>query len=348
MTVSHHRFPPLEWRKEPGLLLTSRTQRRGALESSGGKCSSCGLDANGEFHADHRHPLWLVDRDNFPENLKFWRIENIALVCLPCHRAKTAREAGAKAKINRIIRNNGVCIICKKPVRADCETVGYCQAHRNHSPEFTSIIAKRKPTNSKSKWQNMTEAQREDQRSRNNLATKAWRMRNAEYKREINRKWISENKSRKAAINAKSRDKRRATPLGSINHRMATAIRQSLKLGKVGRGWETLVGYTVIELRNHLEKLFLPGMSWESFLRGEIHIDHIRPISSFSYSSTDDDDFMECWALKNLQPLWRADNQRKSNRFTPEPLPRRPRKKIPSRPMRRPEKIFKPRQAKQL
>ena len=87
----------------------------------------------------------------------------------------------------------------------------------------------------------------------------------------------------------------------------------SLKGKKSGRGWETLVGYTVKQLEKHLKKRFADGMTWGLFLQGKIHIDHKIPISVFNYEKPEDDDFKKCWALKNLQPLWAKDNVSKNN-----------------------------------
>ena len=94
---------------------------------------------------------------------------------------------------------------------------------------------------------------------------------------------------------------------------MSSGIRQSLVFGKQGWHWETLVGYTVIDLMAHLEAKFLPGMSWDN--RREWHIDHIRPLCSFQFQTPDDPQFREAWALANLQPLWAADNLKKGGRW---------------------------------
>lgn len=102
-----------------------------------------------------------------------------------------------------------------------------------------------------------------------------------------------------------------ATPKGALNHRMSRSVWQALRrgVGKRGLSWQDLVGYGVDELRAHLEAKFLPGMSWGNF--GEWHIDHKRPLASFSYESADDTEFREAWSLSNLQPLWAIDNIRK-------------------------------------
>jgi hypothetical protein len=71
--------------------------------------------------------------------------------------------------------------------------------------------------------------------------------------------------------------------------------------------------YTVQELRSHLESKFTDDMSWDNY--GKWHIDHIKPDSWFTYSSVEDQDFKDSWALSNLQPLWAKDNLSKGNRY---------------------------------
>ena len=69
-----------------------------------------------------------------------------------------------------------------------------------------------------------------------------------------------------------------------------------------------LLGCSPEELKIHLQSLFLPGMSWEN--RSEWHIDHIKPCASFDL--TDPEQQRCCFHYSNLQPLWKADNQRKA------------------------------------
>jgi len=72
---------------------------------------------------------------------------------------------------------------------------------------------------------------------------------------------------------------------------------------------EELLGYTVKELKEHLESLFKEGMTWDN--QGEWHIDHIIPQSYF----TSIDQIRECFALDNLKPEWAEWNMSKGNRF---------------------------------
>ena len=95
---------------------------------------------------------------------------------------------------------------------------------------------------------------------------------------------------------------------------MRSSISNGLKGKKNGRHWETLAGYTIKELMDHLEKLFQQGMTWANY--GEWHLDHIIPRAAFYYSDVDDIDFKRCWGLENLQPLWKEDNYKKHAKVT--------------------------------
>jgi hypothetical protein len=53
-------------------------------------------------------------------------------------------------------------------------------------------------------------------------------------------------------------------------------------------------------------------MNWENY--GEWHVDHKLPITSFNIQEMGDVEFMNCWSLDNLQPMWGTDNIRKSNK----------------------------------
>lgn len=93
---------------------------------------------------------------------------------------------------------------------------------------------------------------------------------------------------------------------------MSAGVRYSLESGKQGSRWEALVGYSLSEIMDHLERQFLPGMTWDN--RGRWHIDHVIPLASFSFRTAADPEFRAAWALSNLRPLWGIDNNRKNAR----------------------------------
>lgn len=122
--------------------------------------------------------------------------------------------------------------------------------------------------------------------------------------RERNREWLRSESGREW------QREYNAIPRNRVHSNMSRAMRACLN-NKGGRSWEQIVGYSKEALMAHLEKQFLPGMTWDNY--GEWHIDHVRPKVSFSFSSEGDDEFLECWSLSNLQPLWAEDNQKKSD-----------------------------------
>lgn len=138
-----------------------------------------------------------------------------------------------------------------------------------------------------------------------------------EWQKQNHDRYIEYNKQYKHDHPEKHREERRkqyATPKGKLNTIMSVCINNSLKNGsKAGRHWESLVTYTVDELRKHLEKRFKPGMTWENY--GTVwHIDHKIPIAAFHFERPDDIDFHLCWSLKNLQPLEAKENLNKKDK----------------------------------
>lgn len=93
---------------------------------------------------------------------------------------------------------------------------------------------------------------------------------------------------------------------------MSRRIRKSLgvKGGKANRSWCTLVGYSALDLRQHLEAQFDESMSWANY--GETwHIDHIVPLAFFGCKDASSPLFRLAWSLDNLRPLVKPKNLRK-------------------------------------
>ena len=160
---------------------------------------------------------------------------------------------------------------------------------------------------------------------------KEWTENNREKCREAGRKWYAANKDKHSdarklwckkhpkeckAKYQKEYRKKMSTQKGALDKRMGCVIWQSLRGNKKGRHWETLVGFSVEELRTHLEKQFTDGMSWKNF--GEWHIDHVIAKSRFNYEHPEEQEFRICWGLANLQPMWGKDNLSKHTKTMDE------------------------------
>lgn len=111
----------------------------------------------------------------------------------------------------------------------------------------------------------------------------------------------------------------RSRPRNRLSKAISCGVRHSLKNGKGGHRWEHLIGYTVDDLIAHLESQFIKGMTWDNY--GDWEIDHIRPVADFNFDFPNDPEFLECWSLWNLQPLWALDNKSKGPRCETPPLP---------------------------
>lgn len=139
------------------------------------------------------------------------------------------------------------------------------------------------------------------QTKRGKLLRKINRIKNIETSRSYNKKI-------QPLRNEQEKIKARTDVSFQLNRRMRCLMWQGLRKNKAGRTWKELIGYSVDELRSHLEQQFVDGMTWELFLQGEIHIDHKIPRAAFNFTTPDDIDFKRCWSLSNLQPLWALDN----------------------------------------
>uniref|UniRef100_A0A6M3JKU3 Putative HNH endonuclease n=1 Tax=viral metagenome TaxID=1070528 RepID=A0A6M3JKU3_9ZZZZ len=138
--------------------------------------------------------------------------------------------------------------------------------------------------------------------------------RNPDLDKERKRKWRVENPEKRKITQDKANTKTRSTLKGRLNGNIATAVGFSLRRGggiKGGLKWENLVGFTIGDLKIHLEKQFNSQMSWENY-GSYWWVDHKIPVAAFNFQTSKDIDFFRCWALENLQPLEKIENCRKN------------------------------------
>jgi hypothetical protein len=145
---------------------------------------------------------------------------------------------------------------------------------------------------------------------------KNWSKENKEHLNEYCKNWTEKNIERVRAKKAQyEREKKAKDPKYKISSVFRTALYTALKEKDILKDKKCfeLLGYTKNDLIKHLTKLLEPGMTLENY--GEWHIDHIIPISKFNYTSTQDDEFKECWSLSNLKPMWGPENISKSDKI---------------------------------
>ena len=154
---------------------------------------------------------------------------------------------------------------------------------------------------------------------------KVWREANKDKENERNRKWKEKVKNdeilhseMKSKRNEYLKNKRKT----DTNFRMKEAMRRMLRrtlLFKTDRT-SALLGYTALELKQHLETLFIDNMSWENYgvptdgiyePKKTWSIDHVKPIDAFPKNTHPS----IINALNNLQPMWWEENSSKRHTY---------------------------------
>ncbi len=142
-----------------------------------------------------------------------------------------------------------------------------------------------------------------------------------------NKKLISKNKKlyldkNRSSINVQKNKRRKirrdTDPAYKLRNLISRAVSRMLKLSssnKNGSIKDNLL-YSIDELKDYLEKLFEPWMTWKNqgVYNAKIwddndqstwtwQLDHIIPQSDLPYISMQDENFKKCWGLENLRPL---------------------------------------------
>jgi hypothetical protein len=163
------------------------------------------------------------------------------------------------------------------------------------------------------------------------IADKKWRDSNKEYIGNKSKIWYEQNKEHRKEYLKEYREKnidkirkvkrdyernrKHNDPTYKLIANFRTAIYTVLKennMDKYGHYFDILK-YSPEELVVHLENQFTKDMTWDNY--GEWHVDHRLPITSFNLREVGDDEFMRCWELNNLQPMWGNENIIKSNKI---------------------------------
>lgn len=113
-------------------------------------------------------------------------------------------------------------------------------------------------------------------------------------------------KTRQAALLAQPKPTTPAASFSAVSKRLQSQLQSALR-SKQGRAdVNAMRGYTPQELRDHVERLFQPGMSWDNYGVGGWEISRIVPACMLPIHT--DEGFRAANALSNLRPVWQKDN----------------------------------------
>ena len=112
------------------------------------------------------------------------------------------------------------------------------------------------------------------------------------------------------------REYKRGECKNDLSARLAYRLRSRIYNALNGRGEKSLktielIGCSIETLKEHLEKQFIEGMTWENWGKGKgkWNIDHIVPCASFELANIEEQ--KKCFHYTNQQPLWEEENLRK-------------------------------------
>ena len=132
------------------------------------------------------------------------------------------------------------------------------------------------------------------------------------HKQEAHEWWnnrTEEQKIAKQKFNRKWKNERYTNNIGyKLRCIISTAVRRSL-IDEKDDSIRNILGYSIQELKEHLEKQFEDWMTWDNLgltakePKLTWQIDHIKPVNTFNITDVYCEDFKKCWALENLRPL---------------------------------------------
>lgn len=127
------------------------------------------------------------------------------------------------------------------------------------------------------------------------------------------------NKEKLKLYRIKNREKRTEYQRNKIKndelYKLSSTMRSRLRNLYNKKNWSKtnktfdLVGCSTEFLKEHLEKQFKDGMSWDNY--GNWHIDHIIPLSS----AKNTEELNKLCHYSNLQPLWAQENLSKGSKL---------------------------------
>jgi len=175
------------------------------------------------------------------------------------------------------------------------------EKENNRSKKYYKENSKNKKEYSKKYYENNKKTKLAKQKERYELNPEKikeindkWRNANIEKDKEIKKKWRKENPEK---VNNYVKKWREDNPIIVAWRNLLLSSLKRLNKKKEGHTID-LLGYSALDLKNHIQSLFTEGMSWDN--HGEWHIDHIKGIINFNNETHPS----IVNALSNLRPLW--------------------------------------------
>jgi len=139
--------------------------------------------------------------------------------------------------------------------------------------------------------------------------TKKFREKNPNYRHPRQKLWDKNNREKINALKRKRYHERKNDIIFKLIYRVRNRTKNAVRRKYFRKDFKypDYIGCSREELKMHIESQFTEGMTWDKFLAGEIHIDHIVPIGK----AQTPEEIFKLSHYTNLRPLWAKDNLKK-------------------------------------
>lgn len=185
----------------------------------------------------------------------------------------------------------------------------YIELNKDKIKKYIELNQEKIKEFNKKYYQDNKEILREKAKQKYHLNTeyqKQYRLKNKEKIKEWHK--LNNEKRRK-----QESDRRKTDSFYKFKNNTRTLIYGSFKRGTnkytKKTKTETILGCTIQEFRDYIQKKFKKGMCFEN--HGKWHLDHIVPLAS----AKTEEEIIKLNHYSNFQPLWAEENIRKGNRL---------------------------------
>lgn len=247
------------------------------------------------------------------------KLKSLVPLCIVCTREKVLAQAPIRKEKRdlRAARRNLArallrIVLSKQPAVQPVDMVcSICSQTHPISKEFYGFDVRR------NRWTKhcrecqraMCKAHYEKNKEAYHARARAFEKANPEWQSRRNKKYREDNSGK---ILSRLRDRHRADPVYRMKRIVSTSIAGTLRRSGFTKRSKVveILGCTWDELKQHFERQFLKGMSWDN--RELWHIDHIVPIASAST----EEEVIRLNHFTNLRPIWAKDNLSKGAQIT--------------------------------
>jgi hypothetical protein len=186
----------------------------------------------------------------------------------------------------------------------------YREEHKEELKEYNKIYGKKRYSKNKAIILQQSKEYYLENKDKIKIKKKIY---NKNHKKEIAIQCKKYNQKHKKQINEYLKNKLKTDINFRITHYLRVRLNKALKGILKSESTLHLLGCSIEFLKQHLEKQFKLGMTWQNYGKGGWEVDHIKQCIKFDLTKPKEQH--KCFHYTNLQPLWLEENRGKNERL---------------------------------